>query len=133
MNAGDEIATKYGIQPELDVVRSMVEPKAQGAGGARTLAALGQGDERAFSRAEFASVLLFMWGVHVLPVFLTQAQVTVKEFFPNLTPYRAEVTLTMQMIESGNQFYQDELKRQLTSAARLQGSGQGFATGQVDP
>jgi hypothetical protein len=118
MNGGDANASRLGIQPELDIIRSMVEPKTQGAGGARTLAALGEGDERAFSRAQYASVLLFQWGVHVLPVFLTQAQLDVKQFLPNLTPYRAEVTLTLQIIESNNTFYQDEVNRQFESAGQ---------------
>ena len=131
MNAGDAVATENGIQPELDTVRSMVEPKTQGAGGARTLAALGEGDERAFSRAQYASVLLFHWGVHVLPVFLTQAQVNVQEFLPTLVPYRAEVTLTLQIIESNNPFYQDELNRQFASAGQNVGAAQGFSGGTV--
>src|SRR5262249_49754150 len=63
MNAGDPIATQYGVQPEIDVLRSMVEPKIQTPDGARTLAALGEGNSRAFARDEYASVLLFTWGV----------------------------------------------------------------------
>lgn len=124
MNAGDAGVAEHGIQPELDIIRSMVEPKTQGAAGARTLAALGEGDERAFSRTQYASVLLFQWGVQVLPVFLTQAQVELKEFLPDLTPYRAEVTLTLQIIESNNPFYQDELNRQFASAGQGKGGAQ---------
>jgi hypothetical protein len=127
MNAGDTIATEYGIQPELDTLRSMVEPKSFGAGGARTLAALGEGGERACTSAEYASVLLFIWGIHVLPVFLTQAQATLKEFLPNLVPYRAEVSLQMQVIESNNDFYIDELKRQFSYAGQTVGFGQGYS------
>ena len=118
MNAGNEQAVASGIQPELDIIRSMIEPKTQSAGGARTLAALGEGGARAFSRHEYASVLLFKWGVHVLPVFMTQAQVDVKEHLPTLAPYRAEATLTLQIIESNNPFYKEELKRQFSSAAK---------------
>lgn len=62
MNAGDEIASEQGVQPEIDIIRSMLEPKIQTPDGARTLAAIGQGDERAFSRHVYASVLLFNWG-----------------------------------------------------------------------
>jgi hypothetical protein len=130
MNEGDATACTYGIQPELDVIRTMIEPKSQGTAGARTLAALGEGTERAFSRAQFASVMLFVWGPHMLPVFLTQAQIAVKEFLPSLSPYRAEVTLTMQVIESTNPFYTDELKRQLDSAGRYS-TRQGGAGGQL--
>lgn len=117
MNGGDPDAQDKGVQPEIDVLRSLVEPKTQTPDGARTLAALGAGEERAFARHQFASVLLFRWGSYELPVFMTQAQIEVKEFLPNLNPYRVEATLTLQVIESNNPFYQEELKRQFASAA----------------
>lgn len=129
MNAGDFIATQYGIQPELDTLRSMVEPKSIGAEGGRTLAALGAGEKRATCQAQFASVLLFKWGVHVLPVLLTKVTAELKEFLPTLLPYRAEVNLDMQVIESNNPFYTDELKRQFVYAGQTIGSGQGNAGG----
>jgi len=119
MDGGDSVATEFGVQPEIDTLRSMVEPKNQTPDGARTLAALGQGDPRAFARQEYASVLLFVWGVHVLPVFLTSVQIEVKEYLPSLVPYRAEATLTMQIIESNNPFYQEELKRQFGLAGMV--------------
>ena len=123
MNAGDPIATLQGVQPELDVLRSMVEPKSQTPDGARTLSALGQGDQRAFARHEYASVLLFSWGVQVLPVFLTQVQIDAREYLPSLLPYRAEATLSLQLIESNNPFYLAELKRQFANATVASGLG----------
>ena len=119
MNAGDATACKQGVQPEIDIIRSMVEPKSQTREGARTLAALGQGQKRAFSRHVFASVLIFHWGIHSLPVFMTQARIDAKAFLPNLTPYRAEADLTLQVIESNNPFYGRELERQFRSAGQL--------------
>lgn len=116
MNAGDPVATNQGIQPELDTLRSMIEPKNQTPDGARTLAALGQGNQRAFARQDFASVLLLTWGVQVLPVFMTSLQFEIKDYLPNLVPYRAEATLGLQVIESDNPFYQEELKRQFAGA-----------------
>lgn len=127
MNAGDPVASRLGVQPEIDTLRTMVEPKSQTPGGARTLAALGEGNPRAFSRDEYASVLLFVWGVQVLPVFLTQVQVEAKEYLPQLLPYRAEATLTMQIIESNNPFYREELKRQFAGAGALPGGLEGLA------
>jgi hypothetical protein len=127
MNAGDPLAGRLGVQPELDTLRSMVEPKSQTPDGARTLAALGEGDERAFARHEYASVLLFIWGPHVLPVFMTQAQLEVKEYLPSLAPYRAEATLTLQIIESNNPFYREELKRQFAVAGSVPGALLGLA------
>jgi len=117
MNADDTAAAEFGVQPEIDILRNMLEPKMQTRNGARTLAALGEGDMRAFSRQQYASVLLFEWGDVTLPVFMTQAQVETKEFLPNLYPYRAEATLTLQIIESINPFYTTELERQDSSAS----------------
>ena len=117
MNDGDPIAAEFGVQPQIDSLRSMVEPKTQGPGGVQLLASLGAGEPRAFQRDETASVLLFIWGLHILPVFLTSVGVTEQAHLPSLMPYRAEVALTMQVIEGGNPFYQVEQVRQLVFAA----------------
>lgn len=117
MNTGDPIASEFGVQPELDTLRSMVEPKSQGPGGLQLLASLGAGGSRAFERDPSVSVLLFIWGAHILPVFLTSVSVTEQAHLPSLLPYRAEVGLTMQVIEGGNPFYQVEQVRQLAFAA----------------
>ncbi len=117
MNDGDPIATVAGVEPELDTLRSMVEPKAQGPGGLQTLASLGLGGQRAFQRSESASVLLLVWGTHILPVFLTSIRVTEEAHLPSLVPYRARASLTMQVIEGNNPFYQVEKVRQVVGAA----------------
>jgi hypothetical protein len=117
MNADDPTANLYGVQPELDTLRAMIEPKAQGPGGVQMLASLGAGASRAFQRQESASVLLFAWGDHVLPVFLTAIRVDEKAHLPSLIPYRASATLTMQVIEGNNPFYQYEQLRIIVSAA----------------
>ena len=111
MNQGDPIASVQGVQPELDTLRAMVEPKAQGPGGLQMLASLGAGPSRAFQRQETASVLLFAWGDHVLPVFLTSIRVEGKSHLPTLVPYRANANLTMQVIEGNNPFYLFEQTR----------------------
>ena len=116
MGEDDPIAKIVGIEPELDTLRSMIEPKEQGPGGMQTLASLGQGGDRAFQRSASASVLLFVWGTHVLPVFLTSVQVEEKDYLPSLVPYRAEVTLALQVIESDNPFFTVEKLRQVVSA-----------------
>jgi hypothetical protein len=117
MNDGNEIAATLGIEPELDTLRTMVEPKSQGPGGVQMLASLGLGERRAFQRNETPSVLLFVWGTHVLPVFLTSVQVNETAHLPNLIPYRANVTLSMQVIEGNNPFYEVEKARQVIGAA----------------
>lgn len=112
LNEGNAITKTFGVQPQIDTLRSMAEPKAQGPGGVKVLASLGLPGQRAFERQETASVLVFAWGMQLLPVFLTG--VTQKETFhlPNLMPYRAEMGLTMQVIESANPFFLADKVRQ---------------------
>lgn len=117
MDEGEPIATAFGIQPEIDTLRSMVEPKTQGPGGVQLLSSLGLGGSSAIASREFASVILFIWGLRILPVFLTSVQVEEKAHMPSLLPYRAEATLQMQVIESGNPFYDVETLRQVVSSA----------------
>lgn len=121
MSNGNLVALKYGIQPEIDILRTMVEPKSNSASGAQTLSSLGKGSEKAVAKAQTATVLLFMWGPHILPVFLTEVRVDSKAFRPSLVPYRAEVGLNMQIIESNNHYYIQELKRQLDTAGLYTG------------
>jgi hypothetical protein len=116
MEAGDPAASTQGVQPELDAIRCMLEPKSQQPSGAKTLAALGSGNEKGFPKYQTLSVLIFKWGVHTLPVFMTKAQIKSQEFLPTLIPYRAEATLTLQIIESDNPFYNEEILRQSRSA-----------------
>lgn len=117
MNTGDPLAGSLGIQPELDTLRSMVEPKTQGPGGLQMLASLGFGGGRAFQRSQSASVLLFIWGTHILPVFLKSIEVAESAHLPDLTPYRATVKLGLQVIEGNNPFYEVEKVRQAVGAA----------------
>jgi hypothetical protein len=123
LNDGDAIAATFGVQPQIDTLRSMAEPKTHGPGGLKVLSSLGLGGARAFERQEVASVLVFAWGLQLLPVFLTG--VTQKEtlHLPNLMPYRAEMSLTMQVIESQNPFFIADKVRQTV------GTGLNLASG----
>lgn len=125
MNADDKDAQKKGVQPELDILYSMIEPKLQAPNGAYTLAALGEGGSASQSQP-YSSVLEFHWGKQILPVLMTQLQFEVKAFLPSLVPYRAEATLTLQIIQSDNDFYNNEMKRVFTSAQQAPGSLQSY-------
>lgn len=117
MNEDEVLAKTLGIQPELDTLRSMVEPKTQGPAGLQMLASLGALGPRAFQRSVSASVLLLIWGTHVLPVFLKGIDVSETAHMPDLTPYRATVKLSLQVIEGNNPFYEVEKVRQVVGAA----------------
>jgi hypothetical protein len=125
MNAGDKDAQSKGVQPELDILYAMIEPKLQAPDGATTLAALG--DEGSAGQAQpYPSILEFHWGEQVLPVLMTQFQFEVKAFLPSLLPYRAEATLTLRIIQSDNKFYTPEMKRIYSSAQQASGALQGY-------
>jgi len=126
MNAGDPIVPVFGVEPEISTLRSMVEPKGQGPLGVQALSSLGLGGSRAFERSTHASVLLFVWGTHVLPVFITSVTIDEKAHLPSLVPYRAEAKLSMQVIENNNPFYEVETIRQVATAAL--NTGQTVAT-----
>jgi hypothetical protein len=126
---GDPIATAYGIQPELDTLETMIEPKTQGPGGLSTLASLSAGGERAFQRNETPSVLLFVWGSRVLPVFLTSVSRKEVHHLPNLMPLRAEVTVAMQVIESNNPIFIANKTRQAAMAGVNAVNGFGWSAG----
>lgn len=123
MNGGDPIASVAGVLPELDTLRSMVEPKSQGPAGLQVLSSLGLGGQRAFQRNEHASVLLLVWGVQILPVFMTSVSIEEQAHLPTLIPYRAQATLGFQVIESKNPFYMVEKIRQTVGAALNLASG----------
>lgn len=127
LEAGNPIAQQFGIQPQLDTLRSMIEPKTQGPAGLKVLASLQLGEARAFQMHETPSVLLLIWGFGVLPVFLTG--VTQKEVMHlrNLFPIRAEVQLNMQVIESNNPFFLANSIRQTAMSAL--NMAEGFGTG----
>lgn len=128
MNANDREAQTKGVQPELDILYSMVEPKMQTPDGATTLAALGEGGSSSDAQP-YPSVLEFHWGDQILPVLMTQLQFDVKAYLPSLLPYRAEVTLTLQIIQSANPFYTPEVKRVYASAQKAVGAVQGYQGG----
>lgn len=117
MQKGDPIAGQFGVQPQIDTLRSMLEPKIQGPGGLQVLSSIAGGGARAFERNESASVLVFAWGFQFLPVFLTGVSQNESLHLPNLAPYRAEITLTMQIIESNNPFFMAEKVRQTAMTA----------------
>lgn len=127
MNNNETVATSFGVQPQIDTLRSMAEPKSQGPGGVKVLSSLGLSGSRAFERQETASVLIFAWGIQLLPVFLTSVGQKEALHLPNLLPYRATMSLTMQVIESANPFFlADKVRQTMGSALNL---ATGFQTG----
>ncbi len=114
------VATISGVEPEIATLRSMVEPKVNGPGPFQMMASLTGGGAHAHERDEHLSVLLFVWGTHILPVFITSLSIEEQAHLPLLKPYRAKATITLQVLESTNPFYQvEQVQRMIMSAANL--------------
>lgn len=110
---------RNGIQPVLDALRLLVEPRSQKMGGLRMLTELGLTGARAFDRDVTPSVVLFIWGNEIMPVVLKSVSYTVNEFLSSLAPISAKAQLTMVPIVANNPFtFADRLRQQL-SASRL--------------
>ena len=93
----------------------------------KVLSSLGLSGSRAFERQETASVLVVAWGIQLLPVFLTGIGQKEALHLPNLMPYRATMSLTMQVIESANPFFlADKVRQTMGTALNL---ASGFQTG----
>lgn len=108
---------RTGIQPVLDSLRLLVEPRSQKVGGLRILSELGLTGDRAFDRDVTPSVVLFFWGTEILPVVMKTVSYTVDEFLPHLAPIKCKAQLTMQVIEAHNPFiFADRLRQQLSAS-----------------
>jgi hypothetical protein len=107
---------RTGLQPVLDSLRLLVEPRSQKVGGLRILNELGLTGGRAFDRDLSPSVVLFIWGAEILPVVMKTVSYTVDEFLPHLAPIKCKAQLTMQVIEAHNPFiFADRLRQQLSA------------------
>ncbi|MDJ0807043.1 MAG: hypothetical protein QNJ78_09440 [Gammaproteobacteria bacterium] len=114
------VALVSGVEPEIATLRSMVEPKVNGPGPFQMMSSLTGGGAHAHERDEHLSVLLFVWGTHILPVFITNLQIEEQAHLPLLKPYRAKATISLQVLESTNPFYQvEQVQRMIMSAANL--------------
>ncbi len=76
------VATVSGVEPEIATLRSMVEPKVNGPGPFQMMASLTGGGAHAHERDEHLSVLLFVWGTHILPVFITSLSIDEQAHLP---------------------------------------------------
>jgi hypothetical protein len=114
------VAIASGVEPEIATLRSMVEPKVNGPGPFQMMASLSGSGAHAHERDEHLSVILFVWGTHILPVFITSLSIEEQAHLPLLKPYRAKASISLQVLESTNPFYQvEQVQRMLMSAANL--------------
>lgn len=102
LDAGNVIATGFGIAPRLAVLEQMTHPKSEGLLGEALGNLLGGSAGHVFTGTANPPLVLFVWGVQrVAPVNITSLSVTETEFDAMLNPIRATVGVELEMI-SGN-------------------------------
>ena len=101
LDEGDRTALQYGIAPQLSTLELMMMPKALRDGGqspSQSTESYAYADE-----AQNPPVVLFVWGrKKVLPVNITNMQIREEEFNTELSPTRAVVTVSLEVIEGPN-------------------------------
>lgn len=122
LNDGDPLTEQFGIAPQLAALEQMLTPKSEGEKGALIgggmVEAIGGavemfggllGGKKAFSYTKEPKppLMLFVWGrKRVLPVNITSMNIKELQHSADLNPVRAEVSISMTVIEGKNPFYQ---------------------------
>jgi len=102
MNDGGLIARKFGIAPELSALEMMVHPKEESILGSF----LGPPGGYSFTRGANPPMVLFIWGIkRVLPVNINSLDIKETEFSTWLNPIRAEVGVSLTVVEGKNAPY----------------------------
>jgi len=100
LDAGDRVASLFGIAPVLSTLELMTYPK--GTGVLQELV-LGAKEGYQFSPRENPPLVLFIWGIQrVLPVNIDSITITETEFDRLLNPIRASVAVSLTVIEGRN-------------------------------
>jgi len=115
-HAMHSVANVFGVEPEIATLRSMLEPKVNGPLGAQIMSSLA-GGRQAHEHNEHLSILLFIWGTHILPAYMTSLNIVEKAHLPSLKPYRANATINLTVLESNNPFYQVEQVQRIAASA----------------
>lgn len=104
LEAGDPVAARLGVLPQLSTLELMAQPKREGVLG-QVLAALDPGGYT-FTASPNPPLVLFVWGARrVLPVNITSLSVRETEFSTVLDPVRATVSVSLTVIEGPNPAY----------------------------
>lgn len=99
LNEGNAIAGEFGILPQLSTLELMMHAKSDSILGNLT-GFLGSGGGTSFTNMDRPPIVLFIWGyTRVLPVNLTSMSITETEFNTHLAPTRANVNVSMSVIE----------------------------------
>ncbi|HEX8696582.1 MAG TPA: hypothetical protein VF746_29450 [Longimicrobium sp.] len=102
LEAGDPIATRFGVLPQLSTLEMMMQPKSEGVLG-QALSALSPAGSYSFTGSPNPPLVLFIWGRRrVLPVNINSLSIRETEFSTVLDPVRATVSVSLTVIEGKN-------------------------------
>lgn len=106
LNDHQAIPGQFGIGPQLSVLELMIYPKTDQLFGFPIGNLLGGSDQFGAAQAKTIPILLFVWGrKRVMPVVMTNLQITEQEYFPDLNPKRAQVVVQLKVLEGFNPPY----------------------------
>jgi hypothetical protein len=110
------IGLDNGIQTELAKLRSFLYPMADAWGSLASVF----GDEPQGKRLEAPPTCIFGFGTKILECVVTDLQVTETQFNSYLAPVRADVRVTLAVIEDGDLYELDKQHRNVLAALGLQ-------------
>ena len=106
LDAGDAVASVFGIAPALSTLELMTYPKDGGVLREAIGSLLGAKKGYQFTPPENPPMVLFLWGVQrVLPVNIESMTITETEFDRLLNPIRATVAVSLTVIEGRNSVF----------------------------
>lgn len=106
LNDGETLAEQFGVGARLSLLELLMYPKTDQLFGIPVGTLLGNEDQFGTSVAATIPILLFVWGrKRVIPCVINSMQITEQEFFPDLNPSRAEVAVTLEVLEGFNPPY----------------------------
>ena len=95
MEAGDALTANVGIQPQLSVLETIVYPSSTQLIANNSLSRAGTIEIIPMETA----LTLFIWNKNrIIPVRITEFNITEEAFDPNLNPIRAKVSLGMRVL-----------------------------------
>ncbi len=97
LEAGDQQTAQYGLHPQLSALEMIVYPPSSRLQTNQSLAMAGTLEVAPLE----APLVLFIWSANrIIPVRLTEFNITEEAFDANLNPIRARVSLGMRVLSS---------------------------------
>ncbi|MEI7770098.1 MAG: hypothetical protein WCI67_08935 [Chloroflexales bacterium] len=121
INAGNPLAARFGIAPQIAVLEQLVTPRKDTLLGNILTKLSGSGGRFSYTKGPNPPLVLFVWGSRwALPVNIGSMNIAESEFNSGLYPLRATVTLSLTVIEGPNAPYTGSLRaREAMAAAGL--------------